>query len=185
MHLTQPTPKSHPPRTQAVFLVGFMGAGKTSVGEMLAHRLGWRFVDLDRQIEARAGCSVAEIFRDRGEAGFRALETEALRKLLNALSDGDPTVVALGGGAFAQAENVKLLEEAAVQVVFLDAPLDELRRRLGQSDPSRPLFVDAEHFRRLFEERQIHYRRAPYRVQTAGKTVAEVAREIEFLLQEH
>lgn len=181
---TQSAPMPHASKARAVFLVGFMGAGKSSVGRFLSERLGWRFVDLDRQVEARAGNSVAYIFQNLGEAAFREMETEALRKLLHAMSDGDPTVVALGGGAFTQTENVDLLERAGAHVVFLDAPLDELRRRIGEDD-RRPLFADAERFRQLYEERQMHYRRAAYRVQTDGKTVAEVAREIEFLLGEH
>ncbi len=161
-----------------------MGAGKTSVGITLSQRLGWRFVDLDRQIEARAGRTIANIFREFGEVAFRQMETEALSKLLDALHDGDPTIVALGGGAFVQPANRSLLEAAGVRVIYLDAPLDELRRRLGEDDSSRPLFADAERFRLLYEQRQPHYRMAPHRVQTSGKTVVEVAREIESLLGE-
>jgi shikimate kinase len=112
------------------------------------------------------------------------METEALQKLLHALRDGDPTVVALGGGAFAQPSNRELLESSAARVIYLDAPIDELRRRLGEDDQSRPLFLDAERFRMLYEERQPLYRLAPHRVQTAGKSVIEVAREIESLLGE-
>lgn len=180
-----PRPPSPPINRKAVFLVGFMGAGKTSVGRLLAQRHGWRFVDLDDQIVARTGKSVADIFREHGEEHFRSLETEALRLLLNALFDGDPTVVALGGGAFVQRSNQDLLSQAGVRVVFLDAPLDELQNRLGQSDPTRPLTADFEHFRHLYDERQPEYRRAPHRVQTAGKDVVEVVRELESLLGEH
>lgn len=169
---------------RAVFLVGFMGAGKTTVGLTLSQRLGWRFVDLDRQIEARAGKTIAAIFQELGEPAFRQMETEALAKLLHALDDGDPSVIALGGGAFAQPANQSMLADCGARVVFLDAPSDELRRRLGQSDRSRPLFADAERFQLLYEERQHQYRRAPYRIQTSGKTVAEVALEIECLLGE-
>jgi shikimate kinase len=181
---TQPIRGRHTQRARAVFLIGFMGAGKTSVGMALAQRLGWRFVDLDRQIEARCGRTVANIFREHGEEAFRKMETEALSKLLDALHDGDPTVVALGGGAFVQPANRSLLEAASVRVIYLDAPLDELHRRLGQHDPSRPLFADAERFRLLYEQRQPHYRMAPHRIQTAGKSIIDVAREIESLLGE-
>ena len=180
---TQSAAMPHSSNTRAVFLVGFMGAGKSTVGRLLSERLGWRFVDLDRQVEARANKTVAEIFRTLGEPVFREMETEALRRLLQAMSDGDPTVVALGGGAFAQSANFELLEKIAAHVVFLDAPLDELRRRIGE-DGRRPLLADAEHFRQLYEKRQLDYHRAKYCVQTGGKTVSEVAREIEFLLEE-
>jgi shikimate kinase len=171
-------------RPRAVFLVGFMGAGKTTVGQMLSARLGWQFLDLDTIIEAQAGKSIAEIFESSGEATFRQLETEALENLLDGISRGCAKVVALGGGAFAQARNIELLERSAFPVVFLDAPLDELRRRIGEDD-TRPLFANAEHFRLLYEQRQAHYRRAAWRVQTDGKSVVEVAREIEFLIGEH
>ena len=167
-----------------MFLIGFMGAGKTSVGMMLSQRLGWRFVDLDRQVEARCGRTVANIFREFGETAFRQMETEALQKLLDALNDGDPTVIALGGGAFAQSANRTLLEKAGARVIYLDAPVDELRRRLGEDDATRPLFLNAERFRLLYEERQPLYRMAPHRIQTSGKSVIEVAREIESLLGE-
>lgn len=184
MTQTQPIPMHSTNRTRSVFLVGFMGAGKTSVGLLLGQRLGWRFVDLDRQVEARVGKTVANIFRDMGEAAFRQMETEALEKLLHALKDGDPTIIALGGGAFIQPANRELLESAGARVIYLDAPIDELRRRLGEDDATRPLFIDAERFRLLYEEREPLYRMAPHRVQTAGKTVVEVAREIESLLGE-
>ena len=181
---TQPIRSRQTHRARAVFLIGFMGAGKTSVGLALSQRLGWRFVDLDRQVEARVGRTVANIFSELGEPAFREMETDALAKLLHALHDGDPTVVALGGGAFIQPANRSLLESAAVCVIYLDAPLDELRRRLGEDDSSRPLFADAERLRLLYEQRQPHYRMAPHRVQTSGKTIIEVAREIESLLGE-
>jgi len=181
---TQPIRSRHAHHARAVFLIGFMGVGKTSVGMALSQRLGWRFVDLDRQIEARAGRTIANIFRELGEENFREMETEALSKLLDALHDGDPTIVALGGGAFVQPANRTLLETAGVRVIYLDAPLDELRRRLGEADSSRPLFADAERFRLLYEQRQPHYRMAPHRIQTFGKTIIEVAREIESLLGE-
>ena len=87
-------PENSQPR--AVFLLGFMGAGKTSVGKALARRLGWRFVDLDQQIEMRAGQPIGEIFAAYGEHAFRTMETVALRQLLAELSHGSPAVVALG-----------------------------------------------------------------------------------------
>ena len=95
-------------RVRAVFLVGFMGSGKSSVGQELARRLGWDFVDLDARIESREGQTVPEIFRDRGEAGFRLAETSALGDLLSEPLERN-RVVALGGGAFAVERNRELL----------------------------------------------------------------------------
>jgi shikimate kinase len=171
-------------RRKAVVLVGFMGAGKTSVGQALAQRLGWRFVDLDHQIEARERRSIAEIFRDSGEQAFRQAETAALQSLLKALGDGDPTVVALGGGAFAQPANVALLQSALVPTIFLDATADELWERCCAQGLDRPLLRDDAEFARLYEERRPHYLKAGVRLQTSGKPTGQVVREIESLIGE-
>jgi shikimate kinase len=163
---------------RAVFLVGFMGAGKTSVGRELAERLGWRFVDLDDRVEARERRSVAEIFRDSGEAAFRKAETLALRELLDQLDHERPTVAALGGGAFVQDENAWLLAEAGDPMVFLDAPYEVLHQRCGPQGSSRPLFLDEARFRELYETRRPHYLRAQLRVDTTQQTISQVATEI-------
>ena len=162
---------------RAVFLVGFMGAGKTSVGRSLGHRLGWSFEDLDDRIQASAGRSIADIFRDLGEVEFRRLESAALSELLSELS-ARPRVVALGGGAFAQPENAGLLESAGVHVVFLDGPAEELFRRCQKEQRERPLLQDVTRFRRLYEERKSSYLRASFRVDTTGKDVEQVAVEV-------
>jgi shikimate kinase len=162
---------------RAVFLVGFMGAGKTSVGRSLGCRLGWDFEDLDDRIQDRAGRAIGQIFRDVGEAEFRRLENAALRELLSELSTG-PRVVALGGGAFAQPENAKLLESAAVQVVFLDGAADELFRRCEREQRERPLLQHAKQFSELYEQRRSSYLMASHRIDTTGKDVDEVAVEV-------
>ncbi|MGC1371806.1 MAG: shikimate kinase, partial [Candidatus Sulfotelmatobacter sp.] len=115
--------------TSAILLIGFMGAGKSTVGRCLAKRLGWAFEDLDDRIEERQQRKVHEIFRESGEAEFRVAERAALQELLSEVRDGARKVVALGGGAFVQRENAKLIEDAAPATVFLDASLNELWRR--------------------------------------------------------
>ena len=157
-----------------LFLVGFMGAGKTSVARTLAQRLGWRFYDLDDEIERRAGCTIGEIFRNSGEAGFRRRETESLRELLTAAHL--PAVIALGGGAVAQAENASLID--LDRMVFLEAPVEELWRRCQEHETERPLRQDLDQFRNLYEARRRSYSSAAITVQTAGKTVEQVAAEI-------
>ena len=92
-------------QTPGIFLVGFMGCGKSTVGSALADELGWSFFDLDEEIEKAAGASVTEIFDQRGEAEFRTLETEALKKRVHNVRTGRPQVIALGGGAFTFEEN--------------------------------------------------------------------------------
>jgi shikimate kinase len=168
--------RPRPAQPRAVFLVGFMGAGKTSVGRVLAALLGWRFVDLDDRIVQREGRSVPEIFEHSGEAAFRRAESAALRELLAELNV--PAVIALGGGAFVQAENASLLQGTGTPVIFLDAPAEVLLQRCLPQGSERPLLRDPASFRDLYEQRRPHYLRAAWRVDTAGKPVESVATEI-------
>lgn len=161
----------------SVFLVGFMGAGKTSVGRVLSEHLGWPFEDLDDRIEAKAGCSIEAIFQHSGEAGFRRAETGALRELLAGLG-AEPKIVALGGGAMAQSENGRLLQQAGGTVVFLDAPAEELFRRCEEERRKRPLRGDLAQFRELYEQRRPCYMTAARCIHTSGKDLDTIAREV-------
>lgn len=162
---------------RAVVLVGFMGAGKTSVGRTLARQLGWVFDDLDDLIERSEGRSVEEIFRQSGEAGFRAAERKALQELIAGLSSA-PRVIGLGGGAFVQPDNAALLAGPGLKVVFLDAPVEELWRRCELDRRERPLQRSEEQFRRLYEERKPAYLKAAIRIDTAGKDIETVTAEV-------
>jgi shikimate kinase len=164
--------------TRRVFLVGFMGAGKSSVGRALASRLGWQFCDLDQVIERREGRTVAQIFAERAEEGFRIAETKALKELLQDPSRKTDLVVALGGGTFAQPQNRRALEQAKAVTVLLEAPVDELRRRCTVDGTARPLAVDRERFAQLYEERLPAYQMATHKVKTMSKTVEDVTGEI-------
>jgi shikimate kinase len=163
-------------KAPTIFLVGFMGAGKSSVGLALSRILGRPFEDLDDRIEAREHRSIEEIFQQSGEPEFRKLEHTALRSLIQALG-ASSKVIALGGGAFAQAQNAALLEEAGVPVIFLDAPVEELFRRCQEQQVNRPLRRNLEEFRRLYEERRPCYLKAAVRIDTDGKDVEQVAAE--------
>jgi len=167
-----------PRTTRAIFLVGFMGAGKTTVGAALARRLNWPFLDLDDIVVAHAGKSVARIFAAEGEARFREYETEALREVIEQRIEVDRTVVALGGGAFVQSQNLALLRDSKQPTVFLDADLQELRKRCAAQMGTRPLFRDENQFRQLYEARRSGYMEAGLRIDTAGKTVNEIVNEV-------
>jgi shikimate kinase len=164
-------------QVRTIILVGFMGAGKSSVGAALSRRLGWPFEDLDERIQAREKRSIEEIFRQSGEVVFRQLEHSALRSLVEEVGAG-ARVVALGGGAFAQANNAALLEDAEFSIIFLDAPAEELFRRCQEQHLDRPLRGDLEEFRRLYETRRPRYMKAGLRIETAGKDVEDVAAEV-------
>jgi shikimate kinase len=159
---------------RGVCLVGFMGAGKTSVGRLLSRRLGWPFTDLDDVIQSQEQRSIAEIFRQAGEAGFRQAETAALHKVLAQLAAG-PMVLAVGGGAFVQKDNAGALRQAGLAVVFLDAAPEELQNRCAHDRVERPLFRDPNQFRQLYETRRRRYLEADLLLETGGLTVEEVA----------
>jgi shikimate kinase len=162
---------------RAVFLVGFMGAGKTSVGRALSRKLGWRFEDLDDRIQAREGRSIPEMFQRSGEAHFRRSEVAALRELLAEL-ESSPMVAALGGGAFVQEEVTSLLAQAGGMTIFLDAPPEELWRRCGSDVVDRPLRRMEAEFRQLYEARRPRYLRAQMRVETEGREIEQIVSAI-------
>lgn len=166
----------------AVFLVGFMGAGKSSVGRALAQQLNWLFEDLDDRIVKLEGRSVPEIFRASGEAAFRQAEHAALRQVLEDLHSGIARVIALGGGAFAQPGNAALLKDADVPTVFLDASVSELWRRCcaqaSETGAERPLLQDQDQFRRLYQVRRKSYAAASFKIDTGFRSLETIAAEI-------
>jgi len=159
--------------TSVVYLVGFMGAGKSVVGERLAEMLRRPFFDLDREIEKRAAMTIPEIFRYYGEARFRALETEELAHA----SDLTDAVVALGGGTFCSVENREIVARTGVSV-WLDAPLELLFERCCVEAAVRPLFTTREEMAGLLERRRPFYAESALHVMVAGRSADEIAREI-------
>lgn len=162
-----------------IYLTGFMGSGKSTVGPRVAEKLGYRFVDLDEVIEARAGKSIPAIFQKEGEARFRSMEAAVLRET----DDQEDLVVALGGGALAREENLHwALQHGAV--VYLRVSPQELLRRLKADAVERPLLQDETGTRlpdarlqsriaTLLAQREPFYRRAHVVVETDGQAVDE------------
>lgn len=150
-----------PESVQHLVLTGFMGAGKTSVGRLLAQALGWEFLDLDAHIESRAGATVPSLFATHGEPHFRRLESSALA---NALAR-PRTVLALGGGTPEQLTNRLLLEQTpGTLVIFLDAPFPVLFDRcmlqsFASPEHLRPVLASPAEAAVRFATRQPMYRR--------------------------
>lgn len=162
-----------PPIT-GIILTGFMGAGKTTVGALLAVRLGWCFVDSDRVVEERAGMSIAALFERRGEPAFRQLEAEVIRET----AQGEHIVLALGGGALESATTREFLASLpGWRMVFLDAPLETLIGRCaGQPDaPVRPVLRDRERLAERWKTRLPGYAQANLTVSTVDRAPEAVA----------
>ncbi len=160
-----------------VFLIGFMGCGKTTVGELLSRHLGWRFEDLDRRIQTRTGATIPRIFSNHGETRFRQIEREALLELVEEMASM-PSVVALGGGTFVQADNRSLVKDSPWPAIFLEADVEDLWERCRSGEGERPLAQDENQFRQLHETRQRFYMEADVTLDTRGKTAEAVAAEI-------
>jgi shikimate kinase len=169
------------PAEGLVHLIGFRGSGKSRVARELGARLGWEVIDIDQVIQESTSRSIAEIFRDRGEEGFRDLEERALAE---ACAGSGPTVVATGGGCVVRPANVKLLRSTGV-VVWLEISPAESRRRLA-ADPAspsqRPPLRDGD---ALLEIEEVLGRRIPLyaaachlRVPTDGRMVPEIVATI-------
>lgn len=157
-----------------VFLVGFMGCGKSSVGRALATQCEVAFIDLDERIAARAGHAVHEIFARAGEEAFRAHERAELLALEPVLANG--AVIATGGGTFTDPAVRAWIAMHGVSV-WLDATLDVIEHRVPR-DGSRPLFGDRIALEQLYETRRPSYAQATHRVEAGAGAIADVARAI-------
>jgi shikimate kinase len=149
-------------RAPGVYLAGFMGSGKSTIAQQLAHRLGWHFIDLDEEIEAAERDTISHIFETRGEPEFRRIETDMLKSVMRRIERGTPSVVALGGGAFAQQSNTALLHGHGISV-WLDCSFETIEARIVNGD-TRPLARDREAFRQLYEARRAAYGQAHFRI---------------------
>lgn len=141
------------------FLVGFMGAGKTTLGSKAAERLALPFYDLDERIELDAGLSIRAIFEDQGERDFRNRETNVLRTIIATESPG---IIATGGGTFTRDENRTIMSQAGVSV-WLDVPIDAIVTRVGGAQ--RPLWRSEAEVRALAERRKKDYRLANHHLE--------------------
>jgi len=148
-----------------------MASGKSTVGPVLAAKLGRPFLDLDRLIEAHAGCTIAELIQRDGEEAFRQLETATLRQTIQ----GEPSVIAPGGGAITRAEN-RALMQATGAILWLDAPFALCWQRIQTDGATRPLAPDEASARARYEQRLPLYQSAHLHIAIeAGQTADEIA----------
>jgi shikimate kinase len=152
-----------------------MGSGKSTVGSRLAKQLGWRFVDLDEKIEEVSGIPIPEFFERHGEPAFRQLEADQLRLALGrAVERLEPTILALGGGTYAQSGAPEFLRNSGIPVIWLDTPIEVLLSRC-MTMSGRPMFRDEASFRALHAQRLPSYQLADFRVESSGDPAAVVA----------
>jgi shikimate kinase len=156
-----------------IYLVGFMGSGKSTVGKILAEKLNMNFIDIDKLIEEKEGMKIKDIFEQKGESYFRELE----RKQIEAIVNQEGLVVSTGGGLGANLDNMNLMKKNG-DVVWLDVSLNTVLDRL-KNDQDRPLLKQPiEKIKQLFEERKNVYRLANIRINADKKTPSQIVEEI-------
>jgi shikimate kinase len=155
MDLTDQPGKSTSPAVRRIALTGFMGAGKTTVGNLLAVRLSWRFLDADAEIEAATGRTIAQLFEERGEPWFRHFEYESIRELL----DSEALVLALGGGAIEDSRTRDLLlRDEGTLLIHLEASFETVLERCHGTETVRPVLRDRPNLESRYHRRLPLYR---------------------------
>jgi len=164
-----------------LYLIGFMGVGKTTIGKQIAAFNKVVFIDTDSQIEKETSKSIKEIFETDGEIAFRKLETDTIRSI------NRKAIIACGGGLPAHNNNIEYLKQKGT-VIYLKASTETLIKRLEKNKNKRPLISKLtndkllEFIRKILKEREKTYKQADYTIETDNKTVKEVLREINSLL---
>jgi shikimate kinase len=173
---SEPNPALAPAHLRRLVLTGFMGAGKSTIGRLLAARLNWTFLDLDAHLESRTNATIPQLFERHGEAHFRRLESSALASALGQ----NHTVLALGGGTPEELTNRLLLEQTpATFTIFLDAPFPTLFDRCMLQDVARPVLADPTAAQLRFQKRHPLYRRlANLTIATADQTPEQTVEAI-------
>jgi len=155
-----------------VVLTGFMGSGKSTVGPLVAARLGWRFIDVDDIIEAEAGIPIAQIFANHGEMHFREQERDTIARL----AASDALVLALGGGAIeSEATRTLLTGTDGTLLVHLEVQLSTTLARCGGTEGTRPVLADQANLAKRYERRLPLYRTAHISIHVDQLTPDEVA----------
>ena len=159
-----------------IYLIGFMGVGKSTIGKLLAKEMAGQLVEMDETIEAEQGISINEIFAKYGETHFRDLESELVKRI----AGGEGNIISCGGGAVLRAENVDNMKKSG-QIVFVSATPETIYKRVRYST-NRPLLngnMNVEYIAGLMEKRRALYEgAADITISTDGKTQNEIVEEI-------
>ncbi|MEE8349382.1 MAG: shikimate kinase [Acidobacteriota bacterium] len=161
-----------------IFLIGFMGSGKSTIGPILAREIKQPFHDLDKVIETEQNTTIKEIFATKGESFFRELESHSLVQSRHL----DPCVMALGGGAFVSDFNRTFIAKHGVSI-WLKVPLQLAKTRCKNS-PDRPLAKNLDRWESLFQVREMHYSLADIHIEVEWKSPSRIAAEIQERLEE-
>lgn len=158
---------------KSIYLLGFMGCGKTTVGKILAKELNIQFIDLDEEIVLHTGKSIPTIFEEKGENGFREIESEVLKKITN-----DYTIISTGGGIVTRQENIVFMKQNGI-LFYLESTIETLYNRI-YLDTNRPNAVNRsiEELNQLFISRKSFYEKADYIISVTEQSPLEVSKEI-------
>lgn len=161
-----------------IYITGFMGSGKTTVGQALAKSLGYQVTDTDKWIEEMEGQSISSIFKQYGEPYFRDLETNALQQI-----SGNQLIITTGGGIIMRPENREIMKEKG-KTIYLQCDLDEVFLRLND-DTTRPLLKkeDKSNVEKLYQSRLPFYKEADHTINTTGKSIHLIVQELKSLLK--
>ena len=175
-------------KTKIVFLSGFMGSGKSTIGPILANVLGWNFFDLDRVIESKQSKKIVDIFAEKGEAAFRLLEREVLQEI----TKGENVIIALGGGTIVDQKNINFMKKKG-KIIFLEASPESFYRRL-RFKTDRPMLRGKdekllsqdelkERISEILNYRKKYYEQADVSLQTDGLTIGKTVDAISKIIQ--
>ena len=166
-----------------IYLIGYMGSGKSTLGRLLAKKMDYNFIDFDDFLEKKEGQNIAQIFKDQGEIYFRKIETHYLIELL---ANTEKAIISLGGGTPCYGSNMELIKQAVGKSMYINVPVAELVSRLWSQKEHRPVLNHQDSKEKLEEfvrkhlfERSFYYNQADFKILTDGRSELELVNEMQ------